>query len=283
MNGIIAGIIYLIGAPILGCLITGLDRKITARMQRRKGPPLLQPFYDVVKLFQKRTVVTNSLQLPLMICHLVFVMFSGFLFFEGTDILLTLFVMTVAELFLVLTAFSSSEPYSFIGAERELIMSMAYEPMIVLVLVGFFKASGSFHFADIAQSATPVILQMPLLFLGLIWALTIKFRKSPFDISLSPHAHQELVRGTASDFSGSVLGIMEISEWYDKIFLMGFVYLFFGFMGWWALVPVALVYFLEILIDNSSARLSWQYALKSSWIVALVLGTLNLIYFYIPR
>ena len=47
---IISGIAYLILAPVIGGLLAGLDRKISARMQRRVGPPVLQPFYDFFKL-----------------------------------------------------------------------------------------------------------------------------------------------------------------------------------------------------------------------------------------
>lgn len=43
---IISGIAYLILAPVIGGLLSGVDRKISARMQRRVGPPIMQPFYD---------------------------------------------------------------------------------------------------------------------------------------------------------------------------------------------------------------------------------------------
>ena len=49
---IISIIAYLVLAPIIGCILAGLDRKMSARMQRRVGPPILQPYYDVRKLFE---------------------------------------------------------------------------------------------------------------------------------------------------------------------------------------------------------------------------------------
>ena len=48
--------------PLIGGLIVGADRKLTARMQGRFGPPLLQPFYDVVKLCLKQRVSVNEFQ-----------------------------------------------------------------------------------------------------------------------------------------------------------------------------------------------------------------------------
>ena len=49
---LIGTLVFAIVAPVLGCLLAGLDRKISARMQGRVGPPLLQPYYDVRKLIE---------------------------------------------------------------------------------------------------------------------------------------------------------------------------------------------------------------------------------------
>ena len=62
MNNLVFGIAYLILAPVIGGLLAGLDRIITARMQRRVGPPLLQPFYDVLKLTEKQEIAVNLVQ-----------------------------------------------------------------------------------------------------------------------------------------------------------------------------------------------------------------------------
>lgn len=57
---LIGTLVFAIVAPVLGCLLAGLDRKISARMQGRVGPPLLQPYYDVRKLIEKDNVSVNS-------------------------------------------------------------------------------------------------------------------------------------------------------------------------------------------------------------------------------
>ena len=59
---IISVIAYLILAPLAGGLLAGLDRKLSARMQRRVGPPILQPFYDVLKLFEKEKQTVTKVQ-----------------------------------------------------------------------------------------------------------------------------------------------------------------------------------------------------------------------------
>lgn len=280
MRQILFGVAYLLFAPLLGGLLAGLDRKLTARLQNRIGPPILQPFYDVLKLIRKQNVITNRLQNPFIISHLVFAAFTGFLFFEGTDILLIVFVLTVASIFLILAAYSSNSPFSYLGAERELILTMAYEPMVLVALVGFYKVAGSFHFYTIVTSGRPMLLYLPGIFLGIFYILGMKLRKSPFDISYSHHAHQELVKGITTDFTGKTLAIQEIAHWYETIFILGFVFLFFGFSPILGVILTLLVYFLEVVIDNVTARFKWELVLKSGWAVTLVFGFINLIPLY---
>ena len=81
-------VLFLVGAPFLGGLVAGADRIISARMQARVGPPLLQPFYDVLKLFEKRAMVAGTLQVFFVSCFLLFVMLTGAVFFSGGDLLL---------------------------------------------------------------------------------------------------------------------------------------------------------------------------------------------------
>lgn len=275
------GIMYIFLAPLIGGLLAGLDRIITARMQRRVGPPLLQPFYDVLKLMEKKTVVVNRLQIPAVFCHLVFMAVTGYLFFEGSDILLIIFVLTLSAVFLVLAAYASGSPFSYIGAERELILMTAYEPMVLMTLIGIYKVTQSFRLTDILASPQPLILFLPGIFLGFLYILTMKLRKSPFDISYSHHAHQELVKGIMSDLSGQAIAMVEIAHWYESVFLLGFIYLFFAFEPLLGAVVVAAVYLLEILIDNTFARFRWERAFASGWIAALVLGGGNLVALYV--
>lgn len=275
MNGIIGAVLFLILAPIAGGLIAGIDRKLTARMQGRVGPPLLQPFYDVGKLFEKEKVVVVTAQNFYVVAYLVFIALSGALFFAGGDLLLIVFAFTLAHVFLVLGAYAVHSPYSHIGAERELIQVMAYEPMIILAAVGLYMVSGSFYVSDIAATTAPAILYLPGVFLGLAVILTIKLRKSPFDISTSHHAHQEIVKGITTEFSGSTLGQIEIAHWYENVFLLGLVYLFFAWNPVIGVVAVAVTYVAEVFIDNVTARVRWQAALKSGWLAAL-LGIANL-------
>ncbi len=296
--GFIAAILGTLGfailAPIIGCLLAGLDRIISARMQGRVGPPLLQPFYDVRKLFEKERVTVNGVQDAYVICALIFAIIAGGIFFSGGNLLMCVFVITLSSLFFIIAAYSSRSPYAEIGAARETLQVMAYEPMVLLFAVAFYMATGlilqpyissmvpagSFDVASVFLLDKPVIVYIWPAFLGLMFILTIKLRKSPFDLSMSHHAHQEIVRGMTTEMSGSTLGFVEILHWYENVLFLGWVGLFFVWGG-----PITLIggvvaalaaYFLEILIDNNFARVKWQFMLKSSWAVALILGGINI-------
>jgi formate hydrogenlyase subunit 4 len=277
MISLVGVVAFILLAPVIGGLIAGIDRKITAHMQGRVGPPILQPFYDVGKLFEKEKTVANDTQRFYAISYFIFMIFTGALFFAGGDILLVIFALTLAQIFLVLGAYSANSPYSHIGAERELIQIMAYEPMIIIAAVGMYVVTKSFTIASYPQ---PLVLFLPGIFAGFIYILTIKLRKSPFDISTSHHAHQEIVKGVTTEFSGPTLGLIEVTHWYETVFLLGFVYLFFAFSPLIGIIAVILVYLLELLIDNASARVKWQLVMKSSWVIAALVGGVNLAVLY---
>jgi ech hydrogenase subunit B len=278
---IYVAIAYVILGPLIGGLLDGFDRIITARLQGRVGPPLLQPFYDLRKLFTRRLAPVNRLQMPLIASHLVFAVLTGILFFYGSDILLIIFVLTLASVFLVLAAYSTGSPYSTIGADRELLLMTAYEPMIIIALVALFGVAKSFNFYDILATTMPVYLYLPGIYIGLVFVLMMKLRKSPFDLSTSHHAHQELVMGLTADMGGPALGMVELAHWYESVYLYALVLLFFSSSWISAIVGLGVTFSLIILLDNVTARVKWPVALSLAWLITFVAGAGNLIPFYL--
>ena len=272
---------YLILAPFLGALLDGVDRIISARMQRRKGPKLLQPFYDLGKLFAKERIGVNNVQLFLNMSYLVILMIAGSMLFAGADLLMVLFILSTADMFLIMAASSDSSPYSNMGSSREMLQMMAYEPLTLLVAVGFYLTTGSFLVSDIIREDVSAVLWMPGLLFGFMFTTAIKFRKSPFDLSTSHHAHQEMVKGLTTEMSGTTLAIMNIAEYYEMVLLLGIFCLFFVNSTWWswivALFFCAVIFFLETLWDNVSARVKWKPLLYSCWVVTLVAGGVNIL------
>ncbi len=278
---VIGALLFIVLAPLVGGVIAGIDRKITARMQGRVGPPILQPFYDIMKLFEKEKMVVTTAENFWVFAYLIFIIISGVMLFANSDLLLVIFALTLAHVFLILGAYSTGSPYAHVGAERELIALMAVEPMIIVAAVGLYMVTGSFEPYSILAAGTAPIILIPCLFNGMVYILTVKLGKSPFDISTSHHAHQELVKGLTTEFSGSTLGMIEIAHLYELIFLLGFLFLFFGLAApVIGIVVLAIVYLLEIFIDNAASRAKWQFVFKGCWAVTLVLGFVNLFALY---
>ena len=278
---LIGTVVFAIVAPILGCLLAGLDRIISARMQGRVGPPLLQPYYDVRKLIAKDDVTVSGVDGVYMSAALVFTAFAGGIFFSGGNLLMSAFVITMAGLFFIMAAYSSRSPYAELGAGRETVQVMSYEPMVLLMAVCFYMAAGTFNSGGVFSLGAPIILYTIPAFIGFLFILTIKLRKSPFDLSTSHHAHQELVRGTTTEMSGKTLAKVEIMHWCETVLFLGWTGMFFVWGGPLSLIlgiVVALAaWFFEIWIDNNFARVKWQAMLKSAWSVALVCGGINII------
>ena len=280
MDTLILVIIGLVAGPVVGGLIAGLDRRVTAWFQSRQGPPIMQAFYDVAKLLGKEKMVVNQWQILCSWVYLIAAATSVALFFAQSDLLLIFFVQAVGAVFLVMGAMAAKSPYSQVGAQRELMQILAYEPVLILVFVGFYMVTGSFSIEAVWAQDMPLLAKMPLLYLALGYALTIKLRKSPFDFSTSHHGHQELVKGVLTEYSGPYLALVEIAHWYETILVLGLCALFWHTnVGWMALLLVA-TYMLEILVDNTMARMTWRWMLKRVWLLGMGMSVVNLIWLY---
>lgn len=268
----------ILGAPLLGGLIAGADRILTARLQGRIGPPLVQPFYDAIKLLSKERMVVNVWQGFCAYAYLMAALVAVALFFMKSDLLLIFFVQAVGVVFLVVGALSSTSPFSQVGAHRELLQVLSYEPLIVLTIVGIYLEIGSFRIVDVLAWDRPLLFRLPFLFVALGYALTIKLRKSPFDLSTSHHGHQEIVKGVLTDYSGPYLALIEIAHWYEIVLLLGLCALFWATHWIGMVVLLAVAYFFELLVDNTTARMTWRWMIGYVWAMGLALAAVNLVW-----
>lgn len=274
------GIISILLAPFLGGLIAGIDRRLTAWFQGRYGPPVLQPFYDVLKLLGKKRMAVNYWQILCAHIYLVSAAMCVFLFAIQSDLLMIFFVLTIGGVFMVMGALSTPSPYSQVGAQRELMQMLTYEPLLVLVFVTIYFVTGSFKISDILNHGEPILLVLPLMYLVLGFALTIKLRKSPFDISTSHHGHQEIVKGVLTEYSGPHLAIVEIAHWYEIVLVLGICALFWATSAVGMAVLLVLTYMGEILIDNLVTRATWRWMLTYVWGVGIGLSFMNIALLY---
>lgn len=278
---LVGSIVFAIIAPIFGCLFAGIDRKISARMQGRVGPPILQPYYDVRKLLAKEKTSVNGSEVTYINFALFFVFFAGGVFVSGGNIMLCIFILTLGSLLFIMAAYCTRSPYAEVGGAREILQVTAYEPIIMLMGVGVYFVSRSFDIGDLFNLPVPIIAYLWPVFLCLIFALIIKFRKSPFDISMSHHAHQEIVRGTTTEMSGPTLAKVEIMHWSENFLFMGWILMFFVSSNIVTLIVgifvALLVYLLMIWIDNNFARVKWQAMIKWAWGLGLFVCGINFI------
>ena len=281
MDNLIISIIAIVGAPIIGGLLYGIDRRITARMQNRFGPPILQPFYDLFKLFGKESISVNQTQMVYALAHLIFAIAALLMLVLKQDLLMLMFILAFSTIALIIGAMSVRSPYSKIGAQREIMQMLAYEPVLLLMVFGVYKTTGSFMIQSIFDYQKPLVFTLPLILFAFLYVLTIKIKKSPFDFSTSHHGHQELIKGITTEFSGSQLALIELTHWYDLVILLGLIALFFAQPLWVGILIALGAYFLELVVDNICARMTWPWMIKATWLVGVGTALLNLIWLYL--
>jgi ech hydrogenase subunit B len=266
--------LFIILAPLLGGLVYGAERVLRARMQRRQGPPFLQPFYDMFKLMDKRTLIVHATHSLLAVAHFFLLWITVAAIFLGWNLLYIIFLHLFALLTLVIAGYSVRSAYSHIGANRELMALVAYEPVLILVAVGFYLTAGSFEVGAILAEGS-YLLQLPLLFVALIIIVPIKVKKSPFDVV---EAHQEIVGGIEVEYSGLFYEFLYMARFLEYLFIYSFVFLFGGSSLWLGALLVAAVFLLVNLVDNATARVRPDHMLKITYATAFSLAVINILW-----
>lgn len=215
---------------ILGLFFEGVDRKLHARLQRRIGPPIIQPFYDFFKLLAKETltpmtassILFNAVPIIALVCS----MSAAILVFIGpltqlllVDLLLVLYFLAMIDFMIIVAGSSSGNPYGAIGASREMTQIIAYElPFIISVTMIAMKAGGTFSLFRIAEAQVTGTLTLTspsviLLALAALLCLPAQALAVPFDI---PEAKTEIIHGALIEYSGRNLAFMRLSKWIKK-------------------------------------------------------------------
>lgn len=274
----------LVFTAVMGLVISWVDRKVTARVQMRVGPPFLQPFYDLVKLMVKETCVPAGaskslfLSAPLVSVSVVAVA-STILWraqiatdqaFAG-DVIVVLYLLTMPALAVVLGSFASRNPLASLGGSREMKLILAYElPFVLAVLVPVIKAQGIRFDEILWESAAVGSLSGVLALVVAILCMQAKLTLVPFD---APEAETELAGGAYIEYSGPPLGMFKLSRammlFTMPVFL---VVMFCGGVGFDGLISFVLgllkvvgLVVVIVLIRNTAPRLRIDQALKFFW------------------
>lgn len=233
-----------------GLFLKGLDRRLAASLQGRVGPPLAQPFYDLVKLARKRTMVPDIASAPVflgaplvgvvaMLLGAVLVPIPGV--YAGNpllgDLLVLLYLLAVPAVVLMVAGSASGSPFGAIGFSREMAMMLAYEGPLVLVVVAVAMRTGLGQGGLISFSLNEIIAYQQshgaFLFDPLLWPALIAFALFfpanlgivPFDI---PEAETEVLEGPLLEYSGPALGLFKVMSALKAVVVLGLgVVLFF--------------------------------------------------------
>ncbi|MDQ1339713.1 MAG: ech hydrogenase subunit [Campylobacterota bacterium] len=266
--------VFTLLAPIFGAFLYGFERVLRARMQQRKGPPLMQPFYDAFKLLQKKTLIVHPMHSLFGVFHFFALWVALGAVFFGLNLLYIVFLHLFALIFLVMGGFSARSVFSNIGANRELLALVAYEPVLILLAIGFYLKTGSFEISEIIKNGE-YLSSMFLLFLSLLIIMPIKLKKSPFDVT---EAHQEIAGGAEIEYSGVFYEFLYASRFLEYIFVYALVFLFGGDNFWLGAILAIMTFFIINLIDNSTARVKTKDMLFVIYALAIPLAILNIIY-----
>ncbi|HET9599595.1 MAG TPA: complex I subunit 1 family protein [Anaeromyxobacteraceae bacterium] len=220
------GLLY---AVPMGFLMLGLERKLRARLQRRLGPPLAQPFLDVVKLLAKQPVARAAGDAALLGALPVVAVgtITGALALlpvggRGTgfagDLVLLVALLEVPPLCLVLAGYASRSIYGEVGATREALLGIVSSVPFLGAVLAMAAACGSLHLAAIA-TATPWAVRLPAV-LAILLCLPARLRMNPFSVS---NAEQEILAGPLTEQDGRRLALWELAHALELVALAGLV------------------------------------------------------------
>jgi NADH-quinone oxidoreductase subunit H len=281
------GVLY---ALPMGWLMLGTERKARARLQGRIGPPLTQPFYDLVKLLAKSPVAWTASDtrlltgLPLLAVGSMFGVLAllpvlgGDRGFTG-DLILVIGLLELPPLCLILGGYASRSIYGEVGATREGVLMIASNVPFLAAVVAMAAAAGSFRLGTIA-AATPWIVRVPAL-LTILFCLPVKLRMNPFSLA---NAEQELLAGPLTEFDGPRLGMWELAHALEWVALTGFT----AILAWpsrnfspaadaiaFVTISFMLVLFVTV-IASATARIKIMQATRLLWIWATTLSVIAL-------
>lgn len=270
-------------SAVAGLMTGWLDRKVTARLQWRKGPPLLQNFIDIVKLLGKETIIPGGSKWAFLLAPylgLLSLVLSATIMgkailnplesFAG-DIIVVLYLLAIPAISLIIGASSSSNPLASVGASREMKLVLSYEfPFILSIVAVIIKSSGAIRLGGIIE---PQLLAGSNIFsysgfLALtasILCMQAKLGFVPFDAS---EAEQEIMAGVLIEYSGLPLAVFKLNK--AILFYIMPLLLVILFLGRDLSAPFIVAKFIAlvviaILIKNTNPRLRIDQSMRFFW------------------
>ena len=247
-------IIFFLLVPFLALLYEGIYRKVYARFQNRIGPPVLQPFYDILKLFSKKKIKRINdpffKYAPILYFISIYVLFLFIPFsvisFEY-DFIFVLYLTILASAFYVLAGLSSDNPYGIIGSTRDMILMILYEITLVITVFSFILKAGVLSFSDFNPSL--LLLSLPISSLGLFITSMIEAHVTPLDTTEAP---TEIMGGSRTEYSGSGLAFMNLSGALKRLFFTLLLPMLFFGKNIFILLPMSFMFLILYTISQAT-------------------------------
>jgi len=284
-------LLYLVVSFFTGIFLMGLGRKVTARIQRRYGPPLWQPIYDIIKLFSKRVNTSHGIMMDVSVIMLLtgtllslFFLpnpYCGDFIFAG-DLIVLLYVLLFPSLGMALGVGEAANPNGSIGISRALLMLLGYDFTFIAVIVGMslYYHGVTFFPAIVASQAQGVlswnIFHFPLFAVSAFIALLGMMGQEPFEVMVAPH---EIATGPMVEFGGKYMGMLFVQHAFALFIETGiFVNLFLGGGNIITFILKIIAVFLCLLFVNTIfVRFRVDGAIKFYWKYPLALAVLGII------
>jgi len=261
----------------------GVLRKITARIQSRQGPPLLQPYFDLLKLLGKEDI--ESGECPVMqqfaaylslavVLTLACVLPMGFAspMNNAADVILLIYLLTLSGICTLLAGLAAGSTYSLLGTSREMMAMVALEPLFAIALVVGAVHTNSLRLDKVLNGSVYGAVGIPWSGVIMLAAMLLSFQafvqRVPFDIS---EAETELMEGPLAEYSGPKLALFKYAQM-GKLIIFGalFVALFapwgaglvfpLGWLLFW--VKVFALVLLVTLVAATHARYRIDQAMR---------------------
>lgn len=286
-----------VGILILGLLTSWIDRKVTALVQARVGPPWFQPVADILKLFGKETLAPDGPGRTIFLSAPVFglagmALASALIGFAVVrpesgfigDVLVLIYLLTIPSIALIIGAGASGNPMAAVGASREMKLILGYElPYLIVITTIIYKSGFELRLGSIIANQVENgwylwSISGIIGFVVMILATQAKLGLVPFDM---PEADQELMGGIITEYSGPPLAVIKMTKTMLFAVLPLFVsILFFGGIHLsgvgilFSLLKYVVVVVLIVLIRNTNPRVRIDQAVRFFWgpmtILALV-------------